>query len=59
MVGAGALLTPGTKVPKGSLILGSPGKVKRALTEQERAFLITSAQNYARLAETYRRQTDS
>jgi carbonic anhydrase/acetyltransferase-like protein (isoleucine patch superfamily) len=54
IVGAGTLLTPGTKVPDGSLVVGSPGKVRRALTDDERAFLLTSAQNYVAYAKEYR-----
>lgn len=54
IVGAGALLTPGTQVPPGSLVVGSPAKVKRPLTEQERAFLLESARNYVRTAAEHR-----
>lgn len=54
IVGAGALLTPGTQVPPGSLVVGSPAKVKRALTEEERAFLLESARNYVRTAAEHR-----
>jgi carbonic anhydrase/acetyltransferase-like protein (isoleucine patch superfamily) len=46
IVAAGALLTPGTKVPPGSLVVGSPAKVRRPITAEERAWLSTSAQNY-------------
>ena len=35
LVGAGALVTSGTVVPDGSLILGSPAKVRRQLTPEE------------------------
>ena len=35
MVGAGALVPPGKTYPPGSLIVGSPGRVVRALTEDE------------------------
>jgi carbonic anhydrase/acetyltransferase-like protein (isoleucine patch superfamily) len=54
IVGAGALLTPGTQVPPGSLVVGSPAKVKRALTEEERAFLLESARSYVRTAAEHR-----
>jgi len=50
IIGAGALLTPGTKVPPSSLVVGSPGKVKRPITEEERAFLRKSAEGYVHLA---------
>lgn len=54
IIGAGALLTPGTKVPPGSLVVGSPGKVKRPITEEERQFLLLSAQHYVQLAAEHR-----
>lgn len=55
LIGAGALVTPGTVVPSGSLVVGSPGRVKRELTEDERAFLPISAANYVGYAEAYRK----
>ena len=39
IVGANALVTGGTKVPPGSLVLGSPAKVVRPLKPEERAGL--------------------
>lgn len=54
IIGAGTLLTPGTKVPPGSMVMGSPGKVKRPLTEAEREFLLMSAHHYVELANEYR-----
>jgi len=45
-VGAGALLPPGKEYPPGSLIVGSPAKVVRPLTEKELAFLGESVENY-------------
>lgn len=35
VIGAGALVTGGTDIPDGTLALGSPAKVMRALTEEE------------------------
>ena len=46
VVGANALVTGGTKVPEGSLVLGSPAKVVRPLTGAERADLKPWAQKY-------------
>ena len=54
MVGAGALVPPGMTVPPRTLVLGSPARVKRSLTDEEVAFLRTSAANYARYAARYR-----
>jgi carbonic anhydrase/acetyltransferase-like protein (isoleucine patch superfamily) len=54
IVGANALVTAGTKVPPGSLFLGSPGKVVRALSAQEQEGLASWAERYVILAEAYR-----
>lgn len=35
IIGAGALVTQGMEVPDGSLVFGSPAKVKRPLTSEE------------------------
>lgn len=42
MIGAGALVTARTVIPPGSLVLGSPAKVIRPLTEKEREGLTYS-----------------
>ncbi len=46
IVAAGTLLTEGAAVPPRSLVMGSPGKVRRALTDGEIAFIRDSAANY-------------
>ena len=53
VVGAGALITEDTVVPPKSLILGSPAKVKRPVTDQELAWIRESAQNYIRYSRQY------
>lgn len=53
IVGAGALVTEGTIVPPKSLILGSPAKVKRPVTDKELAWIKESAENYVRYARLY------
>lgn len=53
VVGAGALVTENTIVPPKSLILGSPAKVKRPVTEQELTWIRESAQNYIRYSRQY------
>lgn len=50
LVGAHALVTEDKKFPDGSLILGSPAKVVRELTEKEIAYLRWSAEIYVRNA---------
>lgn len=46
LIGAGALVTEGNEIPDGSLVLGSPAKVVRKLTEEEIAELETNALSY-------------
>jgi len=53
LVGARALVTQGTRVPPGSLVLGSPAKVVRPLTRQERLSLKKMAEKYVRVAAYY------
>jgi len=53
-VAAGTLLTPGTRVPSGSMVMGSPGKVKRPLTDAERVGLLASAAGYVLNAKLHR-----
>jgi carbonic anhydrase/acetyltransferase-like protein (isoleucine patch superfamily) len=50
IVGAGALVTKGKQFPAGSLILGAPAKVVRALTPEERASGRELAEKYVRVA---------
>jgi carbonic anhydrase/acetyltransferase-like protein (isoleucine patch superfamily) len=47
IVGANALVTQGTVIPDGSMVLGSPAKVVRALTPEQRAGLKPWAEKYA------------
>ena len=53
LVGAGALITEGKRFESGSLIVGSPARVVRKLTEQERHALRVSAAHYAEKAARY------
>lgn len=46
IIGANALVTQGTRIPPGSLVVGSPAKVKRSLTDKERADLKHWAEKY-------------
>jgi carbonic anhydrase/acetyltransferase-like protein (isoleucine patch superfamily) len=54
IVGAGAVVTEGTQIPPGSLVLGVPARVVRALDEAQRARIIENAARYVRLAAHYR-----
>lgn len=55
MVGAGALVPPGMRVPPRTLVMGTPAKVKRALTDEEVSHLRESAARYVEYADRYRR----
>ncbi|MEV8097522.1 gamma carbonic anhydrase family protein [Kitasatospora sp. NPDC085879] len=54
LIAAGAVVTQGTEVPPGSLVAGVPAKVRRPLTEEERAGIKANAEGYLLLAEAHR-----
>lgn len=54
LVGAGAMVTEGKAIPDGSLVLGVPGKVVRALTPEEIAMNTWIAEHYVERAARYR-----
>ena len=54
VVAAGALVTGRTVIPDGSMVMGSPAKVKRELTAQEMEGIRQNAQVYRELKEGYR-----
>jgi len=56
IVGAKSLVTEGKAFPDGSMIMGSPAKVVRALTPEEIARLTLSVRHYVQLADHHRRQ---
>ncbi|HVV72465.1 MAG TPA: gamma carbonic anhydrase family protein [Verrucomicrobiae bacterium] len=53
IIGAGALVTQGHEIPAGSMVLGSPAKVVRALSQPERARIKGYAEKYVGVAEYY------
>jgi carbonic anhydrase/acetyltransferase-like protein (isoleucine patch superfamily) len=54
IVAAGALVTEGMQVPPRSLVMGAPARVRREVTEEERAGLRRYAENYVRYKDEYR-----
>jgi carbonic anhydrase/acetyltransferase-like protein (isoleucine patch superfamily) len=50
IVAAGTLVPEGMEIPPGSLVMGSPGRVRRVLTDRERESIVHYADNYV----TYR-----
>ncbi|WP_295011021.1 gamma carbonic anhydrase family protein [uncultured Microbacterium sp.] len=54
LIAGGALVLGGTEVPDGSLVAGVPGKVRRALTAEERQKLRENARIYREHTRTHR-----
>ena len=53
IVGAGSLVTKNKKFPPRSLIMGSPAKVVRELTEEEVKSIYKNAENYVKYKNNY------
>jgi carbonic anhydrase/acetyltransferase-like protein (isoleucine patch superfamily) len=53
IVAAGTLVPEGMKIPPRSLVMGTPAKLKRQVTEEERASFRETAQNYVDYKEIY------
>lgn len=53
MVAAGALITPRTRVLKGQIWAGNPGRFMREMTEKEKQNIPWTAQHYVDLARNY------
>ena len=54
IIGAGSLVTKNTKVPPGSLVLGSPAKVVRSLSQQERSDIRHWAEKYVTVSRAHK-----
>lgn len=54
LVAAGAVVLEGDIIPPGSLVAGVPGKVRRALTDEERDAIHRNALTYQELGRSYR-----
>jgi carbonic anhydrase/acetyltransferase-like protein (isoleucine patch superfamily) len=54
LIGANTLITEGTHIPDNSLVMGSPGKVKRALTPEDVSNVLRSALSYQANAQRYK-----
>jgi len=53
IIGANSLIAEGKEIPEGSLVMGTPGKVVRQLTDSERKKLEQSAAHYVANAQRY------
>ncbi|HET7765302.1 MAG TPA: gamma carbonic anhydrase family protein [Burkholderiales bacterium] len=56
LIGAGALVTEGKNIPEGVLVLGSPAKVIRELTPEEKDGLLKIAESYVQRSKLFREQ---
>jgi carbonic anhydrase/acetyltransferase-like protein (isoleucine patch superfamily) len=54
IIAAGALVPPDKEIPDGSVVMGSPGKIVREVTERDLALIRGAAASYARRAQQYR-----
>jgi carbonic anhydrase/acetyltransferase-like protein (isoleucine patch superfamily) len=59
VIGAGALVTERTVVPPKSLVLGSPAKVRRPVTNEELLWIRESSANYVTYAGQYMDDSNS
>lgn len=56
LVGAGSLVTPGKKFPAGVVIMGSPAKIVRDITDKERELITNTTSNYVNYKDNYMRE---
>ena len=54
LIGAGSLVTQNTVIPDRSLVMGSPARVKRTLTEEEIKYLEGSREEYVEVGKLLR-----
>ncbi|WP_026417016.1 gamma carbonic anhydrase family protein [Actinomadura oligospora] len=57
LIAAGALVPPGKKIPSGVLVAGTPGKIVRELTDDDRAVLQYTPDVYMEKARRHARAT--
>ncbi|MCG8415014.1 MAG: gamma carbonic anhydrase family protein [Pseudomonadales bacterium] len=48
LIGANSLITEGKEIPDGSLVMGSPAKVIKQLSEEQQQGLLASAETYVK-----------
>lgn len=54
LIGAGAIITEGKEIPDNSMVLGSPGRIIRQVTDAQAEFLKASAEGYVLNYRRYR-----
>jgi carbonic anhydrase/acetyltransferase-like protein (isoleucine patch superfamily) len=56
LIAVGAVVTEGTEVPPGSVVLGVPGKIRREVSEADRQRIAHAALHYVEQAKQFRDQ---
>lgn len=56
LIGANSLVTEGKEIPNGSLVMGSPAKVVKTLTEEQQAGLLKNAEAYVEKSKQFQAQ---
>lgn len=59
LIGANTLIPEGMEVPDGSMVVGSPGKVKKTLNDQQKKMLELSAAHYVQNGARYREHLEA
>ncbi len=54
IIAAGALVPEGVSIPPGQLVIGTPGRVVRVCTDEDRARIAHAAEHYASASREYR-----
>jgi carbonic anhydrase/acetyltransferase-like protein (isoleucine patch superfamily) len=54
ILGAGTVVTEGTRIPPGTVVVGVPGKVAKQTSPEQRNHIVENARNYWNLALRYR-----
>ena len=54
IIGANALVAEGKEIPDRSLVVGSPGRVVRQITDEEAQFVLWNAEHYVQKLKRYR-----
>ncbi len=59
IIAAGTLIPEGVVIEAGSLVMGSPGKIRKKLSEEEKASILTYGRNYLGYKEQYLKERAS
>ena len=56
LIGANTLIPEGKEIPDGSMVIGSPGKITKQLSDQQKMFLEMSAMHYVENFKRFKRE---